>query len=181
MNSWVVVAIPWAVFAISMLITVLGDKKNRNRKKIVLTCPGSSNPACYCDGTCQPLPVFCSCPTCFIPGGAATAPYRGRSGGIVGNPGWGGGGGGAGWSGSSRGLRPYLRPAHAGLEGFSEQRQADFEFAAGSVRGIRSWAMNAPDFNSSPSGHLEAWRPSLTGSAGVRWESSVMEAVCNSN
>lgn len=121
-------------------------------------------------------------------GGAGGASGGGASGGGGGGAGGGTGGsnGGAGGSGSYwTSVRPSTqnsqpRASRAGMPGFGEK---DFEFAAGSVRGIRVWSMTPPPLHQNP--HEAEWHPApLRGATGYEWpdssalDSSALEATC---
>jgi hypothetical protein len=100
----------------------------------------------------------------------------------------GSGGGGSGGSGAQSGNggimqritpRPPGRPASSGMQGFTERGSAEFEFAVGTVRGLRQWNLDPPDFNQDPT--RNNWTPlPMKGATGsFLWQAGVNDAGCN--
>jgi hypothetical protein len=159
-------------------------------------CPGQSSPACTCDGTCQPsTPRWCACPACapvhgYAAGGIVQAGGAGGSSSHGSSAGGGGGGGGAGSSmgasfaplSSFTALPPVPRGTGAGMTGFAEAGASEFEFAAGSVLGLRQWTLVSPDFRGDPHNAESNWPViPLRGATGFAWPlgAQVLEAGCN--
>ena len=63
------------------------------------------------------------------------------------------------------------------MPGFGED---DFEFAAGTVQGIRYWNMPAPPLTRDPQSFSGTdWQPVLRGMTGKIWGPETLEAACN--
>lgn len=129
-------------------------------------CPGRLNFTCTCDGNCSGSRIVgaCGCPVCSPLTMVPPAP--------------------PGVASSLTGVPPAPRNSGAGMTGFAEIRQQDvsgeFEFAAGSVTGLRQWTLAAPDFSRSPHDAGQDWPPALlTGATGFAWPPGVVEATCN--
>ncbi len=159
-------------------------------KRTVSLCPGKNVP--HQPGTaCAGLrPCTCPCPVCSPQFGRGSGGSGSAIGGIggsgsaiggIGGSGGGGGGSAGAWPlTSNRFAVSSPRASRAGMAGFGER---DFAFAAGSVRGIRSWSIPQPPLHQNPrtAGWPESAIIRLRGLTGCEWGPGVQEAVCNND
>lgn len=156
-----------------------GTAREQKRKTTVRlpSCPGRKTVACLCPG-CPPgaAPgLECACAACK--GVPALTPAQQR---LL-----------AALQGSPAG-RTAPKPAalaapaarkRSGVEGFD----GAFEFAAGSVRGLRQWTLPLGDFEAIMAGSAPEVKaltfsgslPLLRGVTGMSWRPGIMKAVCN--
>jgi hypothetical protein len=154
--------IPW--------IVVLYLKLQKVNAMTAPKCSGRVDPACACDGSCQPggnVQVACACPACtahvstgFQPlsnfAVTTKAPARGGSG--------------AGMTGF----------AEQGRQELTGQDKAEIPFAVGSVTGLRQWTLTSPDLAKDPHRADRHWPAALLrGATGYDWTSGTVEAACN--
>jgi hypothetical protein len=173
------------------------------------SCQGAVSPQCACDGSCARLAsAGCGCLSCYLftaisnasfsmgGGGSGSSPAGGAgssgsgSGGSSGTT-WSSVATGAGRSSSASSFLPAVRSNRAGVPGFDGAGSKEFEFAVGSVRGLRQWAFTGqaaldaalaveadPDITVFGKDYKSLL---LTGVTGMAWQPGVNEARCNND
>lgn len=127
-------------------------------------CPGRLDPGCMCAGTCRQAPSVpvsqaapCTCLACSRHIGAGFRPLA-----------------------SFASQAPAPRGSGAGMHGFAGEGEEEFEFAVGSVSGLRQWTLAKPEFSADPHKADRHWTPSLlVGATGFGWPAGVLSAFCN--